>query len=400
MNNVPSTFGWLDTDTQERSGMLDVIDLFRERGTLDELGIGGIRDALSNTLFPGTSTLHSRLRYVLFIPWLLQAAADRATSNDEMRSEFASLEGRLVQSLLAGGETEGVIGRVAGDRLVQKPSGMYWAALGSWGVRNVGSIDELYQRRRNYKALRRMTIETDDPGAREPLPSQGLDPRLPTQPSDLLEAATFDLTPPEADYLTDRMTESTRGTAFAWLIDNPPISPARFVWEIENLDAAPAEARREIDHARRFSYSIRGATILYHLIIAEKADRHEHVEIHRDQLAEWHVELEATAVLRDWDRADWWALIGKQNPRITQSPTQRFVDDWMRLASAPGTLAENHQAREMIVQRERRIKGSRAPLANQSALDRWGTGKSIGAHTFRWEIAQSHIRDLNTGRSA
>ena len=52
---MPSTFGWLDTDTQERSGMLDVIDLFRERGTLDELGIGGIRDALSNLTCTGVA---------------------------------------------------------------------------------------------------------------------------------------------------------------------------------------------------------------------------------------------------------------------------------------------------------------------------------------------------------
>jgi Family of unknown function (DUF6361) len=32
-----------------------------------------VRDTFSDLLFPGTSTLHSRGRYVLFIPWIYQA---------------------------------------------------------------------------------------------------------------------------------------------------------------------------------------------------------------------------------------------------------------------------------------------------------------------------------------
>ena len=34
--------------------MMDVIDLFRENGTVDELGLGTIRDAIADRLFPGT----------------------------------------------------------------------------------------------------------------------------------------------------------------------------------------------------------------------------------------------------------------------------------------------------------------------------------------------------------
>jgi hypothetical protein len=64
---MTSTFGWLDADNEQRRRMLEVVDLFKEEGTLDELGIGSIRDALADSLFPGTSYLHTRLRYVLFI---------------------------------------------------------------------------------------------------------------------------------------------------------------------------------------------------------------------------------------------------------------------------------------------------------------------------------------------
>lgn len=42
-----------------------IIDLFDEKDTRDELGLGAARDALSDLMFPGTSTIQTRLRYML-----------------------------------------------------------------------------------------------------------------------------------------------------------------------------------------------------------------------------------------------------------------------------------------------------------------------------------------------
>ena len=36
--SMVSTFGWLDTDSEQRRKMLEVVDLFKEEGTVDELG--------------------------------------------------------------------------------------------------------------------------------------------------------------------------------------------------------------------------------------------------------------------------------------------------------------------------------------------------------------------------
>ena len=57
---MPSTFTWLDYSEHERRKMLDVIELFGERTTRDELGLGSIRDAFADLLFPGTSTIQTR----------------------------------------------------------------------------------------------------------------------------------------------------------------------------------------------------------------------------------------------------------------------------------------------------------------------------------------------------
>jgi Family of unknown function (DUF6361) len=67
-----SGFVWLDRSERERRKMLDVVDLFGEHDTRDELGIGSVRDAFADMLFPGTSTIMTRARYFLLVPWTYQ----------------------------------------------------------------------------------------------------------------------------------------------------------------------------------------------------------------------------------------------------------------------------------------------------------------------------------------
>jgi hypothetical protein len=69
---MSSTLTWLDHDAAARDRSLRILALFREQETRDELGIGGIRDAIAEPLFPGTSTIQTRLRYMLFVPWIYQ----------------------------------------------------------------------------------------------------------------------------------------------------------------------------------------------------------------------------------------------------------------------------------------------------------------------------------------
>ena len=52
--------GWLDFSNKDREKVLSVLKLLSVPGTLDELGIGIIRDGFANKLFPGTSTIQTR----------------------------------------------------------------------------------------------------------------------------------------------------------------------------------------------------------------------------------------------------------------------------------------------------------------------------------------------------
>ncbi|MEX2374669.1 MAG: DUF6361 family protein, partial [Dehalococcoidia bacterium] len=129
-----SSFAWLDHSETQRRRMMEVIDLFREKATVDDLGLGSIRDTFSELLFPGTSTLHTRAKYLLFVPWLCRQLEEEQVSSANGTRRLRELEIELIHALLAGGETEGVIGRDARDNLRQLPSLMYWGAVRRHGI--------------------------------------------------------------------------------------------------------------------------------------------------------------------------------------------------------------------------------------------------------------------------
>lgn len=126
-----SSLAWIDFDEAERQRAQRIMTLFQERESRDELGLGAIRDSIADHLFPGTSTTQTRLRYMLFIPWILSQLEGRDGTASQLSVEGRNIEIRLSNELKAGGESSGLIGRDAGARLQRLPSSVYWAGLGT-----------------------------------------------------------------------------------------------------------------------------------------------------------------------------------------------------------------------------------------------------------------------------
>lgn len=404
---MPSTFGWLDADDEQRRRMIDVVDLFKEPGTVDELGTGSIRDSFSNGLFPGTSTIHTRLKYALFVPWLLELAAKKPTAR-EMATEFTRLEYKLIPSLIASGEGEGVIGLEARESLKRLPSVVYWGALGVWGIRDADLSREMYFRRTaDLRGLDKRRAATDDPESRELLPGVGLDANLPPAPRDLLTATTFELSVELEEYLSDRIATKTKGSLLSWLVLNAPTNLAPlgdgddvpYVWDIANLAALPPGLAREVDHARRFSEVIYGAPLMYNLLLAHKSDQAELVARYESALAEWQGKIEAEETMLGWDRDDFWATVHKFNPRLRDA-TKQFVSSWLDLVATGEPMASSEHAAPLVRQREIRIKGPRARFLNQAALDKWTGETGVYRLDYRWADTKRHLEDLYVAREA
>src|ERR1700728_4570058 len=129
---MSATLTWLDHDAADRDRMNRILALFRERDTRDELGVGVIRDLLADQLFPGTSTIQTRLRYMLFVPWLYGRLEADGVSSANVPRRARTLETQLLEPLLAHEDQAGIFGKFARGEIKRLPSSVYWAGLGEW----------------------------------------------------------------------------------------------------------------------------------------------------------------------------------------------------------------------------------------------------------------------------
>ena len=105
----------------------------------DEVGFLIVHQRYADRFFPGTSVLHTRLRYALLIPWLYQSLRTKRPVPKDFGQAFSDLEheltGRLKYIEGVGGEKDGVIGGEVFPRTIsQPPAYVYWTALTKWGL--------------------------------------------------------------------------------------------------------------------------------------------------------------------------------------------------------------------------------------------------------------------------
>ncbi len=376
--------------------MQDVIELFRERDTVDELGIGSVRDAFSNLLFPGTSVLHSRARYFLFIPWIYLELERQHVPSAQIAARARRDEIRLIYALIdgAGEEGSGVIGAVARDRLKQLPSYAYWNGLEVLGIRLCqGSTDRYHRSLDGYYGLLRDTpkAEGDEPTDG---PRPNWNPGLPPPPERMLDSSDFDLNYEEASYLRERIHSSAPGSLLDVFVSRGrPSRHVAFAWSHPDVAKLPKDLARSLELGRVFSEVMHGASLLYNLMLAEARPLEARAASYRAQLEEWagHV-----VVPVDWSWDEFWAVVSLSGGRISPA-TRHFIEQWCDLASLGLGIADDGRSRSLIKDREKTKKGSQARLVNRRALELWGGSSGAAQLSYRWPVVERIINDILKG---
>jgi Family of unknown function (DUF6361) len=397
---MTSSFTWLDYSEQDKRKMLDVISRFSEKTTRDELGIGSVRDAFADLFFPGTSTIQTRARYFLFIPWIYLDLVKRKTPSDQSLAKLRQREVDLI-NVLAKSETKGVIGIQARAGLKRLPSNIYWYGLGAWGIRHFPSSQDEYHRSLN-QLYRSANPQRNDDG--EPVEGkityhwhQG----LPSAPSNFPQIANFRLTPAEAEYLSERIITQCSDSLLACLVDRrQTISSTAFAWEHPNFDQFPPHIQQQLYHARNFSETIQGAALLYNLMLAEQKQADDLAEQYKQALQDWAEQLAARQTdLRQWNQPEFWKTVAAGSAQISPT-TQLFIQRWLALALNPDTaqaIATHPEARSRIQEREAALKGGQARLSNPRALELWQGGAGTAPLDYRWGNAQRILTDILDG---
>ncbi len=398
---MPSSLTWLDHDSEARERSHRLLELFTENETRDELGIGAIRDAIADQLFPGTSVIQTRLRYMLLVPWVFLEMEERL----EQATKFSTVARRSELDLgqtLANANEKGVFGRSAGEQLKRLPSSVYWAGLGSWGLRVFRGTQQEYYRQVDAIYVSRGRLRKKDDG-------DWLDPHRgitwhPTlkelKPADFPESADLQMRADESQFIREQWKKLHPESLLAWLaFDHPSLSPqlhAEAPWLHPRVAQFPDAMRTLVGHGRNFSNLVAGAAQLYNLHLSEVDGRSERIESYRELVQEWGRNYAASGLAR-WDLPAFWGSVVDQGHSISLR-TQRFVGDWLAIVrDAKGDILDSATARALIARREQDMKQGRSRFTNAAARKQWSGASGLAALTYRWGITSTFLDDLASG---
>ncbi|WP_085370720.1 DUF6361 family protein [Leifsonia sp. NCR5] len=397
---MTSLLAWLDADTDDQARMRDIIKLFTDRDSRDELGLGQVRDAISDGLFPGTTVLLTRARYLLFVPWCFQLAEGAA----DPIALAEKNERQLISTLRASGSEDltGLLGARAGQALQTLPSTIYWGTLRRYGIVR----EESTAKSGVFDSVARVE-DGDDESVRKR--SSGWAPTLPQIPPEFPHQIddVFALSREEASWLRERVLEHAPDTVMSHLMDHAPLKDSRSPWADPAVLGIEGDAATLLRNAEAFSTAMHGAALLYNLLLAEEyecivpEDRRRHpaaVDHYRGELAEWADRVERTRIDR-WDIGELWHWVHGTAKATIAPGSQRFISDWVEHVKRadPRTIANDSVAKGLVRERERRQKGALARLGNPKRLSAWSGAAGAGALTFRWETVRALALDIHAG---
>ena len=391
--------GWIDFSKEDRQKALDVINLLSEQGAVDELGIGIVRDAFANYFFPGTSTIQTRAKYFLIVPYILRDAIDGRYGKDVnriLRAIDAEEKECGIKLLEANPKAEGVIGtRVLPKGWVaRKPSDIYWNGIRTYGIFcNYGlSIPEyvsLAVKLNTQKSYAKLGNRNDEAEENEKDDSDAGDImnvsfwNLPIYHDNWRDNLTIELTNEEAFYLDKQIQKGAKGTLLEYVLKNR-IDMNKY----EDFVSMAAELSEKVEE--KLAYMMKLACEFNNLVYMSRVRFNVMLSEEENEVA-----------VSEWDRlkpqvkrranVDLSAVFNKLE--LHNPGTYLFLSKLQEAFKALDIDA----ADELIKKRERQLKGiNRAKLNRTKEFDhsKWVGG---GELDYRFSNARRIINDIYSG---
>lgn len=374
-----------------------------EQDTRDEIGFLLIHQGFADRFFPGTSVLHTRIRYALFVPWLYQRAAfGRRRGSDldtTIRQLLIELAIRLKQ---LGGEPQDVIG---GDKLgqltSQPPDRVYWSAMRAWSLL-LPVVESRSEALRRLQAAARHS-PLDDDGC--PLDDEALEvfASLPSPPKhweDAQKPLTFKMPRGEREYLRGKLSALARPSdgklsLLAKLVEAGDVFHDTSLSLPSALDArADEDDKLALGVARDAAALAAIGRAVYGALVEELRTRDGEPDesTFRDQLHTHFAEYGEAAARCDLEMAE--RLLPEIPVHVTTvlSETQAYVraekpDDF-------AVLLESYQTAEVARKSSRRARLVDTERAAQRRADWEPHRHNTTPLHYRWRIVRDMLADL------
>lgn len=337
--------GWVDFSKTERDKVVSILRLLGTQTALDELGIGTVRDAFSDMLFPGISTLQTRAKYFVILPYLFaQAENHRFKHRRDVLAYIHNEEFTLVKTLVknSGPEAYGIVGSRNMEKMVKmKPSSIYWNGLRTVGILRYPniSLDEACEIvLRNERIKCEVTLKTES---------------------------------------ADEAADDTDALAGKTVLFSPTF------WEIPYA-TIPSDISDAVHLAQEFAEFIYGAHLLYNIIYADGCG------IHDDEVEAIRAEFKGYCDHYHSIHLEDVLAISKCPPMTSQ---------FLRAFDTALQEGDIDAARDLLIRRERLVKQNRAKLNNPKSY-RFERPIHYYKLDYRFGTASTIINDILTGLEA
>ncbi|MFX4263564.1 DUF6361 family protein [Pelotomaculum propionicicum] len=399
---MPQTLqiGWIDYGSRDRNKILSILSLLSAPEAVDELGIGVVRDGFADLLFPGTSTIQTRAKYFLLVPYIMMELERENIMNPKVFMDRLSIEEIALISILKKDNAEGVIGGRSGEKLQRKPSSIYWNGINTFGIFQNYSRLSLNGYVRAVCALKREKRLLSASGHIDK--GEGTDDadkmycsasgfwRVPPPPEKWRESVTIELTDEEAGFLRDRIikSEHSKDSLLAYILRNNLYEVITYddISIIDKEIELPQDIREDYEMAQRFAEFIYGANIRYNVILSggQNDEANEEWDIWYDSVT--------NGFIQNYDIYE--AVNRLSISRQNRARLLPFIDKWKKaVLSGDVAIMNNH-----IIAREIELKGKeRAKLNSENTS--WQDGVWLGGRRLQYRFRNTRrlIEDICNG---
>ena len=421
---MTSKIGWIDFSPLHRERVKRFIELMEEDGVQDELGVGTIRDAMSNKLFPGFSTLHTRAKCFFITPYILLDKERKQRKSESGKDYFNRVEIETNNTIIKFYESckerkeESYFGKFKKDGVLKRqPSEIYWNGITTLRLVNYdGTLDQLL-RDKHSTIEELLSCNQGDDTVKEQ--GENNKPRVVDAGSadgwiENITEKGLTLTSVEAQILRDRLIKHTPNSLPTELLTNDE------VWEVYKAAAYKDKGNEQITNAlinfvekayklveneelrtnlitaHDLSLFLYGPHIAYNLRLAEQVKAAESViQELRDMGIVWLETLEQRMI--DYKRFD----ISNCMQDVNVKPTTRlFLKKVQQLITQQGKRQNiETELCDLVEQQERKNKKNKSrfyKLEENRVVDENEKGAWIGLGliNYRYTAALAVMKDV------
>ena len=392
-------FGWIDFSNEQRDRVFSVIELLNTGGTVDELGIGSVRDNIADWLFPGVSTIQTRPKYFIILTDIFLGYLQRYQKGEKLPllSTYLKSEEHRIMHLLAKNHSykdgDGVIGVTVAQtngELARKASSVYWNGLRTHKLIDTELSSTEYLIQNDLSKFNPDGDVMDD----KHLIEEQFAIRAPLF-SAIKEDIRMELSEEEANYLRDQFKDVTSSlkqehNLLSQLFTKERaevIANANNFQEMANLliadESLHSETIQMLKIALLFDFIMHGAHIRYNIQLHKKSG-----ELNFDD--KWNDWLKKLEVKReDVQGLNFEYIFSEVSPR-TAPQTQQFMRLWKH-----EVLKEELNIKlldELVYRQEIKKKGAKAKLA--SVNGEFTSWVGIQSLQYRFNNVKNIIKDI------